>query len=444
MFANTGSLRRGEPLSCGIRSRRGRRFLAAGPGATARPYPPEPSMTSPAVPPRPASSTRGTPIVPFAAALFAVLPLSTDIYLTAMVDLGRDFGVDVAGVQRTMLAFTLGFGLAHLFIGRFADRIGRRPTAIAGLAVYALASVLAAAAPSLDLLVAARFLQGMAAATGPILARTLIRDTVSAEGAGRALSKMGAFVGIAPLSAPLLGTFAAHLGGWRAAILVLAVYGAGLGLVLWRRLPETRPAATAATPEISILAALGRLVRHRVFLIGVAALAAGYGILLTWLTTSGFLLIGRLGLTKLEASAVYTIGSAGFVSGSLVAMRLAQRLMPRHILRTAAALLIIGTVMPAVVLAAGYSHWAVILAAVFPFYFGWGIGQPLAIAITMRPFPEMAGQASAWLGLFQQVGGIALSLVAAHFGGGLATPLTMALGAVLFTIAVFMPPPKTP
>ncbi|MDK9696788.1 MAG: multidrug effflux MFS transporter [Siculibacillus sp.] len=400
-------------------------------------------MTSPSAPQpgtRPAGSD--APIVPLAAALFAVLPMSTDIYLTAMVDLGRDFGVDIAGVQRTMLAFTLGFGLAHLFIGRFADRIGRRPTALFGLAIYTVASILASAAPSLELLVTARFVQGMAAATGPIISRTLVRDTVSAEGAGRALSKMGAFVGIAPLTAPLLGTFAAHLGGWRAAIVVLVLYGAVLWAILWRRLPETRPASVGVGDEISILTALGRLVRHRVFLIGVAALAAGYGILLTWLTTSGFLLIGTLGMSKLEASAVYTVGSAGFVSGSLVSMRLAQRLMPRHILRTAAALLLLGTTAPALVLWLGHDHWTVILASVFPFYLGWGVGQPMAIAITMRPFPEMAGQASAWLGLFQQIGGIALSLVAAHFGGGLAIPLTMAFGAALFTAAVFTPPPK--
>ncbi|HYA72409.1 MAG TPA: MFS transporter, partial [Roseiarcus sp.] len=113
-----------------------------------------------------------------AAALFAVLPYSTDVYLTVMVDLGREFGVAVAGAQRTMLAFTLGFGLAHLVVGEFADRFGRRPTAIVGIGVYCAASIVAAAAPSLDVLVAARFLQGMAAASGPILSRTLIRDAV--------------------------------------------------------------------------------------------------------------------------------------------------------------------------------------------------------------------------------------------------------------------------
>lgn len=396
-------------------------------------------MSSNAAPPAPTEAARPS-LVPYGAALFALLPLSTDIYLTAMVDLGRDFGVDIAGVQRTMLAFTLGFGLAHLFVGRLADRLGRRPVALVGLAAYCLGSVAAAAAPSLDLLVAARLVQGMAAATGPILARTLIRDTIAAEAAGRAMAKMGALLGIAPLCAPLLGTVAAHVGGWRAAILLLAVYGAGLGLLLWRRLPETRPAVAGAT--LSIGAALLRLARNRVFLIGIAALAGGYGSLLTWLTTSGFLLIGDLGLTRMEAAAIYTIGSAGFVSGGVIGMRLANRLLPRHVLRLAAALLVAGTAAPLVVLWFGVHHWAAILLAVLPFYVGWGIGQPMAIAITMRPFPDMAGQASAWLGLFQQVGGIALSLIAARLGGGLATPAVMVLGAVLFTLAVFTPPPK--
>lgn len=402
-------------------------------------------MTSSSDPQPSSSAPPGRPsIVPMAAALFALLPLSTDIYLTAMVDLGRDFGVDVAGVQRTMLAFTLGFGVAHLFIGRFADRIGRRPVALIGLAVYTLASVLAALAPSLDLLVAVRVVQGMAAASGPILARTLVRDTVPAERAGRAMAELGTLLGIAPLTAPLAGTWAAHLGGWRATIVVLAVYGATLGLILWRRLPETRPAHLHGAEGVSIVRAFVHLARHRAFLIGIAALATGYGALLTWLTTSGFLLIQGLGQTPFEASLVYTIGSAGFVGGGLVGMRLAQALLPRHILRIAAGLLIVGTAAPLVVLGLGFHHWTAILAAVLPFYVGWGVGQPMAIAIAMRPFPEMAGQASAWLGLFQQLGGIALSLVAARIGGALATPAVMLLGALLYTAVVFVPPARTP
>ena len=232
-------------------------------------------------------------IIPLTAALFAVLPFSTDVYLTAMVDLGREFGVAVVGVQRTLISFTLGFGLAHLAIGRIADQFGRRPTALVGLALYLAASALAVAAPTLDALVAARFLQGLAAATGPILCRTIIRDAAPPDQAGRWLAKNGAYLGLAPLTAPLIGALLAALGGWRAAPAFLVVYGAALLVTVWLRLPETRPAARGEAANLPILRALVELLAHRAFVAVAAALASGYGMLLTWLSTSAFLLISE-------------------------------------------------------------------------------------------------------------------------------------------------------
>jgi len=384
-----------------------------------------------------------SPTITYAAAgLLAVLPFSTDVFLTAMVDLGRDFGVTMAAVQRTMLAFTLGFGLAHLFVGRLADLFGRRPVALVGIAVYVVGSVLAVMAPSLDLLVVARLIQGATAATGPIIARTLVRDTVPPENGGRALSKVGAYFGIAPLVAPLVGTLAAEHGGWRAALAVLIVYGLALGAVLWWRLPETRPSNAHGAERVSIVRALRHFVRTRAFVVGCLSLACGYGVLFSWLTTSAFLLIDRLHMTKMQASFIYMVGSAGFLLGGVVAMRLTRQLIPRHILRIAAALMILGTVTPLLVLEAGVTTWPPVIAALLPFYVGWGLAQPMATSIAMRPFPEMAGQASAWAGMAQQLGGIAFALAAASFGGGLATLAVMIAAAVAFTATVFLPVQK--
>lgn len=382
-------------------------------------------------------------IIPLTAALFAVLPFSTDVYLTAMVDLGREFGVAVAGVQRTLISFTLGFGLAHLAIGRIADRFGRRPTALAGLALYVAASALAVAAPTLDALVAARFLQGLAAASGPILCRTIIRDAAPPDQAGRWLAKNGAYLGLAPLTAPLIGALLAALGGWRAALAFLAVYGAALLVVVWLRLPETRPAARGDATNLSIFRALAELLRHRAFVAVAAALASGYGMLLTWLSTSAFLLIGELGLTKPQASAIYALGSGAYLGGSLLGLRLSRSLSALTILRIAGPLLLLGAAAPALALVEGFRHWAVMLVCVAPFYCGWGLGQPMAIAIAMRPFAHMAGQASAWLGLIQQLGGILFSLIAAALGGGGATPLVMAAAALAFIAsAAAIPQPQ--
>ena len=393
---------------------------------------------------RPTADGASPTITHLAAGMLGLLPFSTDVYLTAMVDLGRDFQVEVGGVQRTMLAFTFGFALAHLFIGRLADRFGRRPVALVGIAVYLVAAVAAVTAPSLDLLVLARFVQGGAAACGPIVARTLIRDTVAPENGGRALSKVGAIFAVAPLAAPFVGTFAAGLAGWRGALGTLAIYGAVLLVALWLRLPETRPPNVHGAERVTILRALAHCARTRAFVVGCLALGAGYGALYAWLTTSAFLMVDRLGYSKVEASWVYTAGAVGFLLGGVIAMRLTRRLIPRHVLRIAAAAVVVGTAGPLALLLSGHVHWAVLLVALLPYYVGWGLAQPMATAIGMRPFPEMAGQASAWLGIAQQVGGMAFAVVAASLGGGLATPAIMTIAALVFTAVVFMPVQKAP
>jgi DHA1 family bicyclomycin/chloramphenicol resistance-like MFS transporter len=392
---------------------------------------------------RPTADGASPTIVRLAAGLLGLLPFSTDVYLTAMVDLGRDFGVEVAGVQRTMLAFTFGFALAHLFLGAAADRFGRRPVVLVGILVYLAAAVTAVAAPDLDVLVAARFVQGGAAASGPIVARTLIRDTVPPELAGRALSKVGALFGIAPVLAPFVGTAATHLAGWRGSLGTLPIYGAILLVALARRLPETRPAHVHGADRVSIVQALRHCVRHRTFVVGCLAVATGYGVLYTWLTTSAFLMVGGLGYSKVEASWIYTAGAVGFLGGGMIAMRLARSLSPRRVLRIAAVAMLVGTLTPLALLLAGAPHWLGLLAALLPYYVGWGLAQPMATAVAMRPFPEMAGQASAWVGIAQQVGGMAFAVVAASFGGGTATPIVMVAAAIVFTVSVFLPAETT-
>lgn len=392
---------------------------------------------------RPTADGASPTITHLAAGLLGLLPFSTDVYLTAMVDLGRDFGVEVAGVQRTMLAFTFGFALAHLFIGRLADLWGRRPVAIGGVAVYLVAGLVAILAPNLDMLVVARLVQGGAAAAGPIVARTLIRDTVAPENGGRALAKVGAIFAVAPLAAPFVGTIVSGSWGWRGALGTLVIYAAVLLAALLLRLPETRPSHVHGAERVTILKALRHCLRTRAFLVGTLALGTGYGALYSWLTTSAFLMVGRLGYSKVEASWVYTAGAVGFLLGGMIAMRLTRRLEPRHVLRIAAAAMIVGTAVPLALVVTETAHWVGLLVTLFPYYVGWGLAQPMATAIGMRPFPEMAGQASAWLGIAQQVGGMGFAVVAASLGGNTATLVVMTVAALAFTGAVFLPPKPT-
>ncbi len=370
-----------------------------------------------------------TQVTLFGAGLLAVQPLSTDIYLPAMVDIGYSLGTDLAGVQATMVAFTVGFALSHFWIGGLGDRFGRRPVALAGLTLFAITSALGAVAPSLTFLIAARFLQGCAAATGPILARAIVRDVVDSHRAGRVFSVMGALVGLAPVTAPLAGGALADTFGWRATLGLLAVYAGALTILVALGFPETLKRAAGPIRSLSLFHTLKLVLRDRSFVVGTMALAFGYGALFAWLSTSSFLLVGDLGLTRLEAALVYSCGSVGFVSGGLLSARLSTRLAGSRILLAGGVLTVLGTVGCALVIVAGGTAWTGILIGILPFYVGWGLSQPQAIAIAMRPFAAMAGQASAWLGIIQQIGGLALSLFAVSLGGGVYTLAVMAAGA---------------
>src|SRR5690606_38833033 len=96
------------------------------------------------------------------AALVGISPLSTDMYLPSLPSIATDFDTGAAQVQMTLTAYLVGFSLGQILYGPIADRIGRRPVLLAGLAAFVLASALCALAPTIEVLIAARFIQSVA------------------------------------------------------------------------------------------------------------------------------------------------------------------------------------------------------------------------------------------------------------------------------------------
>ena len=103
-------------------------------------------------------------------------PLSTDLYLASLPHLAVDFAVTPAAVQQTLSLFVIGFGVAQLISGPLSDRHGRRPVLLWGLVIYIVASLACAVAPTLDLLVIARFVQAIGCCTAAVVARAMVRD----------------------------------------------------------------------------------------------------------------------------------------------------------------------------------------------------------------------------------------------------------------------------
>ena len=161
------------------------------------------------------------------------------MYLPALPVIAVDLHGTAGDIQLTLSAFMIAFGVGQIFYGPAGDRFGRRPVILGGLAVYVLASIGCAFAAEAGQLVVLRFLQGLAACGGVVLARTMVRDLAERDQAARAMSLMMACTSIAPMLAPLIGGQILWFLGWRAIFWVLAGIGVVALTAAYIRLPET-------------------------------------------------------------------------------------------------------------------------------------------------------------------------------------------------------------
>ena len=387
-----------------------------------------------------APSVKSSTVIAFAAGFAGLMPMATDIYLIVMPSIARDFGASLAATHASMAAFALGFGLAQLFVGVLADRHGRRPVAIAGALAFLLATLAVLASTSLALLTASRFVQGFVIAACPVLSRAIVRDVVPAERAARTYALVNATASLSPLTAPFLAAAALGWGSWRIAMGVLLVYGAILAVAVLTRMPETLPPSLAQTKPLSPLTAAREILTNTRFLCGASLTVLLYSALFTWISTSPFLMMDQLGFSTTDAAIVLGLGSLGYMGGSLSTARLAGRYAPERLIAVGAPLMLAGALGALFALTRAHPGPISTLLLVLPFYLGLGFTHANALQIVMRPFPHMAGQASAWLGVLQQLGGVIVSVLAVRAGAGVAAICVMiACCAALLLVSALLP-----
>jgi DHA1 family bicyclomycin/chloramphenicol resistance-like MFS transporter len=207
--------------------------------------------------PRP--GTRET--VALLAGLMALNAFAIEAMIPALPDIGAPLGVSEAyGRQLVIVAYTFGFGCGQLLWGPLADRFGRKPVLAIGISLYTLFGLLCAAAPSFELLVAGRMLQGASAAATRVLVVAMVRDLFQGEAMARVMSLVFMVFMLVPVLAPSIGQLILLAGPWQVIFLVLASYGVIMGLWSFFRLPETLHEEYRRTLRIGELATAARVV----------------------------------------------------------------------------------------------------------------------------------------------------------------------------------------
>ncbi|MTH33203.1 MFS transporter [Paracoccus limosus] len=391
-------------------------------------------MSDPASNPRAASGGSRQPLPEFIAMLaltFASIAFSIDSMLPALPDIARELTPeDVNRAQLVLTAFVAGLGAGLFVAGPLSDAFGRKPIIVLGFAVYAIGAVAAVFAPSLEMLLAARVLQGIGAAGPRIVSLALVRDLYQ----GREMARITSFVMmifiLVPAVAPSLGAGIIHLAGWRGvfgAFVVLAVIGS---LWLSLRQAETLPPARRRPLQMgSLLAGAREVLGHSQVRLVTVVMTLGFGQMFALLSSAQQLFSQTYGKGEsfpLWFAAMALLSGTGTVLNARYVVRLGMR-------RIVAAAYAMQVVVAAVVLAL-LMGGLLPQALAFPVFFFWAVSVFFMAGITfgnlnamaLQHMGHLAGMAASVVAAVSTLGAVLIAAPVGQLYNGTAVPMVLA------------------
>jgi len=353
------------------------------------------------------------------------------MYLPAMPTMISALDTDISHMHLTLSAYLTGFAIFHLACGPMADRFGRKPILVGGTLVFVVACIGCSLSSSVEELLLFRFIQGIGACVGPTLARTITRDVFGPTRAARALSLIAILTALAPAVAPSIGGVLLLMLPWPSIFVFLGVYGMVMIVLIHIYLAESLCQPQSLHPLV-IARNFGQLFRDPLYLSAAVASGLAYAGFMVYLSCSSFVYIEMLGVPVEYFGLIFLSSVVGYMLGSGVSARLTRYYDSEQTILLGATLVAIATgVMWLWAQQFPDSITALVLPMVF-YATGMGLLLPNAMAVALRPFPHIAGTASALMGFIQ----MSMSAAATALVGALLqdTPTPMLASMFLVTL----------
>lgn len=351
-----------------------------------------------------------------AVALMMFPQIVETIYSPALTDIASAFSVNAEQASQTLSLYFFAFALGVVFWGRTCDTVGRRPTILAGLLVYGIASIGALLISQFYLLLLLRMLAAFGAAVGSIGTQTAMRDSYQGHELARVFSVMGVALAISPALGMLSGAGLVSLGGYRGVFIGLAILA--VVLLLWSiyRLPETRPENVIKVPFVETFL---RMITDKEIMRNVILIAFFNINLFSYYQLAPFS-FEQLMLTQQQFGLTGILLALGVGLGSMINRHLlAKKHTSEQLVKLSS---VISLVSSCAVFALMDSVWFVL--PVIGVVIGYGIAIPNILAHALNRYSDRKGTAGAILGLLYYIG-LAIGLVVAGWSQHLGLVLTI-------------------
>jgi DHA1 family bicyclomycin/chloramphenicol resistance-like MFS transporter len=354
-------------------------------------------------------SAPGRPSYAILIAISAVGPLALNLFMPSIPGLQQEFGVSYGVAQLTLTLYLVGMAVCQLVYGPISDKVGRRPMLLAGMALFVAASVMAALAPSIHVLIAARLLQAVGGAAGIVLARAMVRDVFDRETSASVISYITMAFVVAPMVAPAIGGYIDVHGGWRMGFWLLSVLGAAVLAAAWFHLPETHVNRSGAASGMSLLSGALRLFALPRFRGYTLVLAFTSAVFFAFLGGAPHIMMDVLGRTPMEYGLWFASVSAGYMAGNFISGRYTMAVGLDRMILFGCAITLAGGAMCFAAAVTGLLSPATLFLPMCLAALGNGLTIPNGTAGAISVDPRLTGAAAGWSGFAQMACGAAAS-----------------------------------
>ena len=339
--------------------------------------------------------------------LSAVGPFAIDMYLPALPSISAELNASTAATQASLVAFFLAVASFQVVYGPLSDSYGRKPPLYFGMVLYSIGAIGCGMAPTIEWLIAARFVQGIGACAGMTIPRAVVRDLHTGPDAARLMSLIMLVFSVAPILAPLFGSFVIAIANWRFIFFAVALVGIVGIFVNLLVLEESRPAEKRVPIHIASVARGYLDLLRDPYFVGVSFIG-GFGMasFFTFLSSSSFVYIDHFGLTPTQYSFAFSVNAIGFIGMAQLTGRLGRRFGLRRMVRAALISYVTTTGILAGLTFAGVDNLFVLIGMLFISFAAMGLVIPSSAVLALENYGPRAGTASALLGTLQLVAGI--------------------------------------
>ncbi|MEU7000768.1 multidrug effflux MFS transporter [Nonomuraea sp. NPDC046570] len=370
-------------------------------------------------------------------ALSAIGPLSIDMYLPALPAITQEMSTGPAQVQLTLTACLIGVSVGQVLAGPLSDTRGRRLPLLVGVGGYMIASLLCAFAPSVAALVVLRLLQGVFGGAALVIVRAVVRDLYDGAAIARIFATLMLVSGLAPILAPIAGAQLLEFTSWRGVFVALSLAGLALLVIAIPGVRETLPPEARESGGLRrTVRTFWQLLRDRSFMASALAAGLGFAGMFAYISGSPFVLQEVYGATPQQFSLVFGLNALGLTITAQIGGRLAGRVDPARLVIVGLFVSLAGAGLLLTAALTGMGLLAIV-AALFVQMCGAGLVLPGTGALALAGQPQqVAGSASALLGVMQFALGAICAPLVGLAGSGTAVP--MAAVMLGLTVAAFL------